>query len=261
VRPGAGPAGLAGPAAVTVERYSPARPLEPAAERWLQQGLVRALPDLRLDHLFAVRPTLFRDVEDLVVPVDAGTGEPLGALGSRWVCTAGGDRVLHIGVQFVAQRRRGESVFGRSWWALLEQVVRRGGFPRISALKTYNPVAYCAMRAYGRLPGAVLFPDVQRVHQDAPTRALATELAAVLAPGHPYDPDSGVLHGVGVPRDLYRTRPTCDDADVNGYFGRVTRPGDRVLCVLHVRDRATEAAILDLFGRRGGPAGAAATRG
>jgi hypothetical protein len=247
----ADPAAGAAPATGLL-RYSAARPLDAGTDRWLKSGLARALPDLSLDTLFRLRPGLFVETDDLVVAVDGPSGEPVAALGSRWVRTPTGARVLHIGVQFVAQRRRGDTLFGRSWWALLEQVVAGGHFPRISALKTYNPVAYCAMRAYGRLPGAVLFPDLQARRQDERLARLAADVAGVLAPRHRYEPGSGVIRGVGVPRDLYRTRPASDDPEVNGYFGRVTRPGDRVLCVLHVRDPATEAAILELFGRSGG---------
>lgn len=233
-----------------LHRFSADRPLTAADDSWLKRGLARALPDLDLAELFRIRPGLFRETDDLVVAADGGTGDAVAALGSRWVHTGGGVAVLHIGVQFVAQRRRGDTLFGRSWYALLEQVVPSAGFPWVSALKTYNPVAYCAMRAYGRLAGAVLFPDVQARRQDEPLRRLAAEVAGVLAPDHPYDPESGVISRIGVPHDLYRTQPTCADDQVGAYFRRVTRPGDRVLCVLHVRDPAVPAAILQLFGRR-----------
>ncbi|SNQ46510.1 conserved hypothetical protein [Frankia canadensis] len=242
-------------------RFSAGRnPLGPAADAWLKAGLARALPDLRMDALFAARPDLFRSAEHLVVCLDTGDGDatgsgdgsgrPVGVLGASWASTADGERFLHIGVQFVARDLRGGAAFSASWLALLDDVVSRAEFPRISVLRTYNPVAYCAMRAYGRLPGAVLYPDPQRERRDARIGDLASRVARALAPGARFDRRSGRLAGIGVPADLYRTRPTSDDDLVNAHFARHTRPGDRILCMVHVRSEQTIQAILDGFSRR-----------
>lgn len=213
------------------------------------------MPDLAMADLFRIRPRLFQETDDLVVAVDAASGGPLAALGTRWVKTRSGVLFLHISVQFIAARWRGGTLFADCWLTLLKQLIRAGEFPRISALKTYNPVAYCAMRSYGRLPGAVFFPEVGGRQEDEEIRRLTTEIAAALAPGHPFDHGSGVITGVGVPRHLYIDRPRCDVAEVNAFFEQNTRPGDRVLCVVHVRDPAAEAAIMNLFTRRTDRAG------
>ncbi|WP_391530308.1 hypothetical protein, partial [Candidatus Frankia nodulisporulans] len=79
--------------------------------------------------------------------------------------------------------------------------------------------------------------------------ALAREIAAALAPHAPFAASSGRLTGIGVPRDLYRTRPRCDDARVNAHFERHTEPGDRILCVVRIPAETVEA-ILANFVRR-----------
>ncbi|WP_239333226.1 hypothetical protein [Frankia sp. CiP3] len=247
-------------------RFSAGRnPLDPAADAWLKAGLATALPDLRMDALFAARPELFRSAEHLVVCLDAsadtsagaglddrgaGGGRPVAVLGASWASTADGERFLHIGVQFVARDLRGGAAFSASWLALLDDVVSTTEFPRISVLRTYNPVAYCAMRAYGRLPGAALYPDPRRERRDARISELAARVARAVAPGAPFDRRSGRLAGIGVPTDLYRTRPTSDDDLVNTHFARHTRPGDRILCMVHVRSEQTIQAILDGFSQR-----------
>ncbi len=232
-------------------------PLGPSEERWLREGLVAALPDLRMAQLFASRPDLLHEAEHLVVGVERDSGQPVSALGASWEHTTDGRPFLHIGVQFVAATLRGGQVFSTSWLALLEEVIATGGFPVLSALRTYNPVAYCAMRAYGELPGAVMYPRVTRNGsapgggsvagppdgRDLAMRALAGEIAATLAPGAAFDPASGLLAGIGVPRELYRERPLSADAAVNAHFARYTSPGDRILCAVHVHDPATAEAI------------------
>ncbi|MCM3921906.1 hypothetical protein ND748_09575 [Frankia sp. AiPs1] len=233
-----------------VVRFSRDCELGPSEDRWLQDGLAAALPDLRMAELFAARPSLFREADHLIVGVDRASGQPVSALGASWTATAAGERFLHIGVQFVDARLRRGPVFSTSWLALLEDVVTAGGFPLLSALRTYNPVAYCAMRAYGRLPGAVMYPEVGPVDQDPDVSRLAGEIATALAPAAPFDPASGRITGIGVPRELYRDRPRCDDAAVNNHFERHTVPGDRILCVVHIRETATADAIVDNFVRR-----------
>ena len=242
------------PAAAGLEHFTARRPLTADADRWLKDGLARMMPDLAMADLFRMRPCLFQETDDLVVATDPVSGGPLGALGTRWLRTRSGVRFLHIAVQFIAASWRGGTLFADCWLTLLKQLVQAGEFPRVSALKTYNPVAYCAMRSYGRLPGSAFFPEIAGP-EDSEIRRLAAEIAAALAPAHSFDHGSGVIAGVGVPRDLYVNRPRCDVAEVNAFFERNTGPGDRVLCVVHVRDPAVEEAIMTMFAKRTGQAG------
>ncbi|KPM57027.1 hypothetical protein ACG83_04295 [Frankia sp. R43] len=229
--------------------HSDDNPLDTGTDRWLKEGLAAALPDLRMTALFEARPDLFRSTEHLVVCTRAD-GRPVAALGASWASTAAAERFLHIGIQFVDRDLRGGAAFSSSWLALLEQVVATAEFPRINVLRTYNPVAYCAMRAYGQLPGAVLYPDPRREQRDARLGELASRVADAVAPGAPFDRRCGRISGIGVPTDLYRARPTCDDPAVNDYFRRHTRPGDRILCMVHIRSSETVTTILDGFTRR-----------
>lgn len=232
-----------------IERFRAGRPVDASTDRWLKEGLGTAMPEMRMADLFAARPGLFREAENLVVAVDVG-GQPLAALGSRWAVTGDGLRFLHIGVQFVSRPHRGGSVFSASWAVLLADLLADGQFPNIAALRTYNPVAYCAMRDYGRLPGAVMFPEMGEAVADPVVARLAGTVAETLAPGADYEPRTGRIRGIGVPTDLYVAEPTCADPGVNRYFARHTRPGDRILCLVHVRSRHTEAAIVAAFDHR-----------
>lgn len=238
---------------VRIERWSGTRPLTEEQDRWLKRGMVEVMPDLRMDELVRLRPALFREPEHLVVARDAEADVPLAVLGSSWQFTAAGERFLHIGVQFVAARLRGGDTFRLSWLEHMAAVLASGHFPSWSALKTFNPVAYCAMRDYGRLPGAVMYPEVQMDSpgRDAALDSVAQCIAGALAPAHAFDPAVGVIRGIGVPRDLYRERPHCRDEQVNAHFAEHVAVGDRQLCIVHVRSKETEAAIMAHFAGRG----------
>lgn len=233
-------------AEIRIERWTKAVGAEQDA--WLKAGLTAGLPELRMSELFACRPDIFQTSEFLVIATDAAGRAPLAVLGACWQSTLSGVRFLHIGVQFVVTAARGSEVFRRSWRELLGAVGASGEFPTISALKTFNPVAYCAMRAYGRLPGAVMYPELER-EPDLATVRLAQQIAQALAPNHAFDPGTGVISDIGLPRDLYRSRPTCEDAAVDDHFRRHLSPGDRLLSVVHVRERRTAADIQQRFGR------------
>ncbi|MFL6130530.1 MAG: hypothetical protein ACJ73E_15890 [Mycobacteriales bacterium] len=239
---------------VRIERWSGTRPLTEEQDRWLKDGMTEVMPDLRMRELLELRPDLFREPEHLVVARDADADVPLAVLGSSWLRTGVGDRFLHIGVQFVAARSRGGDIFRRSWVEHMAAVVAGGHFPVWSALKTFNPVAYCAMRDYGRLPGAVMYPEVQMgsVGRDAELDTVARRIAGTLAPRHRFDPEVGVIRDIGVPRDLYRERPRCRDERVDAHFAEHVAAGDRQLCVVHVRSKRTEDAIMAHFAGGGG---------
>ena len=223
--------------------------VSPDQDSWLKAGLVTGLPELRMAELFACRPDLFQTSEFLVVATDVDGRLPLAVLGASWQGIESGLRFLHIGLQFVVAPARGSPAFRRSWQQLLATVVGGAGeFPAISALKTFNPVAYCAMRAYGRLPGAVMYPELERTADPAMT-GLAAQIAHALAPDHAFDSETGVITGIGVPSDLYRVRPTCEDPVVDDYFRRQLSPGDRLLSVVHVRESRAGTDIQQRFTR------------
>jgi hypothetical protein len=229
--------------------YASDRPLSAEDGQRLQRGLEKAMPDLRIPELFASRPALLTEVEHLVVGAGAD-GQPLSVLGASWKKAEQGQAFLHIAVQFVARSARGTTAFSESWLALLTRLLASSQFPRLSVLKTYNPVAYCAMRTYGALPGASMFPDVTVREQDPELVALGRRLASALDSSAPYDAEIGRLRGIGQPTDLYRSRPTCHDPAVNDYFLRNSSPGDRILCFVDLRNPELEEQILGRFDER-----------
>lgn len=236
-------------APVRIDTWDDEHRIDDERAAWLQRGLVEAMPDLRVADLLVLRPGLLTESQHLVVASDPHSDLPLAVLGSSWKLTGAGRRFLHVGVQFVSPQLRGTDVFRRSWLEHMRIVISHGQFPTLSCLKTYNPVAYCAMRDFGRLPGAVMYPDVTgdgRSDGDG-LRDCAVTIAAVVASDHDFDAETGIIRGVGQPRNLYRQRPLSREQDVNSYFGRHVAEGDRLLCVVEVRSRDTEAAIMQHF--------------
>jgi hypothetical protein len=238
----------------TVVVRLPTRPrLSPEDCERVHAGLAAALPDLRMRELFRLRPDLFRNADYLVAAVDPRLDRVVGVLASQWVELPTGRPCLHILAQFVGARYRGGSVFRRSWTLHFAELLAEGHrFPEVVVLKTYNPVAYCAMYAFSGHEEIRFHPEPGGAHSgDAGMRRLAEEVAATISPGHPFDPATSVIRGVGVPADLYPAIPACSVEPVSAYFRRSVRPGDRVLCVLHVPTEAGVQAILSALGLLG----------
>ncbi|MFC4591371.1 hypothetical protein [Sphaerisporangium corydalis] len=235
---------------VEIRSLVPRRELTQGVEEWLIDGLTAALPDLEMARLFSVRRDMFREADLVTVATRTSDGSAVGALSSRWSVLPSGEPFLHVLTQFIGQRQQRTSTFPRSWgshFAALQGSER--GFPRLIVLKTYNPTVYCAMSAFTRVPGVTIYPQVPAPGgQDASQRRLAMQVARVVAGGHPFDPDSGIIRGIGVPPDLYPALPSSSNKAVNDYFAKVTSPGDRMLCLLTVPTAAAANAILSTFG-------------
>lgn len=229
----------------------PTRPrLSAEDSEWVAAGLVAAMPGLRMRELLTVRPDLLADADYLVAAVDVRIDRVVGVLASQWAALPSGRPCLHIQVQFVGDAYRSGSIFRRSWALHFAELVAEGhDFPEVVVLKTYNPVAYCAINAFSGHPEIAFYPaPAGPPTGDPELGALAAEVARTIAPRHRFDPATGVIHGVGNPRDLYAELPSCSVQPVNDYFTRSTHPGDRVLCVLHVPTRAGRQAILAALG-------------
>jgi hypothetical protein len=244
--------GPARPAAGSIDVVRlPARPALSAADfERVSTGLAATLPDLRMRELFRLRPDLLDGADYLVAATDSATDRVVGVLASRWLELPSGRTCLHILVQFVGAAYRGGSIFRRSWALHFAELLAEGHeFPEVLVLKTYNPVAYCAMQAFSGHPQAAFHPQpAGPAASAARLRSLAVEVAAAVAPGAPFDAEAGALRGIGVPPDLYPRIPACSEPAVSDYFARTVRPGDRVLCVLHARTAAARQAILAALG-------------
>jgi len=211
----------------------PADEFSGPAQSRLVEGLIAALPGLRMRALFAARRDMFNDA-DLITTAESRTGELAGVLASRWVTVGDDLRFLHITSQFVAEGHRHGVVFRRSWADHLATLCAgAGGFPTVSVLKTYNPQVYCAMNSLAAVPGVSFYPAVDHTSSLGLT-GLAVRISRAVSPGHPFDPVAGVIRGAGVPADLYLEPPRSSNQAVNHYFARHARPADRVLCLLSI---------------------------
>jgi hypothetical protein len=222
--------------------------LTPQLESWLVDGLVAALPSLRMAELFALRRDMFRDADLITVAVDEHD-RAVGALCSRWAKLSSGTPFLHVTTQFVGERYRQTATFRHSWAVHLNRVSgpEYYDFPPLLVLKTYNPSVLCSMRGLRRLPGVSVYPAVDGQPTDAATEDLAAEIAQLVSRGHRFDPATGVIRDAGVPSDLYPDLPRSADRAVNDYFAANVSPSDRVLCMLAVSTRAAVLAVRRLF--------------
>lgn len=240
-------------ASIRVTNLVPANDLTSEREAWLIDGLVGSLPSLRMEKLFALRRDMFIEADLITVAVAQPDGTAVGALSSRWAHTADGQRFLHVTTQFVGDAYRNGPIFRQSWATHLKTLyTSRWGFPALTALKTYNPMVYCLMRSLGRLDGVDFYPGVDGVNSSTIEDA-ACRVAHALGEGHPFDPATGVISGIGVPADLYPEMPVSRDSEVNAYFEKTTQSGDRILCMLSVPTKQAVANVLHAFvgsGRR-----------
>ena len=227
--------------------FSPGATVGSSRTAGIAAELADALPDLRIRALFEARPDLLSAAEHVIVAVD-GADRAVGLLAASSVQLPGGVAVLQAMVQFVGVNQRGGRVLRESWTRLLGDVTAERGFPDVVALKTFNPVAYCAMRALGR--SEQVYPALAGP-QEPGMRLLATRVAAAVAAGYPFEPDTGVIRGSGRPTDLYLRRPESSDPEADRHFAAHTRPGDRVLCL--VRFGGADAAQQIHAGLQAGP--------
>jgi hypothetical protein len=236
-------------AAVRITNLIPAVELTAAREARLIDGLVTALPSLKMRELFAVRRDMFREADLITIAVDHATGSAVGALSSRWAELDSGARFLHVTTQFVGDNHRNGAVFRRSWATHLH-AVRAGpnGFPRVIALKTYNPLVFCAMRTISRIAGVIFYPSLDGKPANSGAARLANRVAQAIAAGHPFDPATGIIGGAGVPKDLYSGLPRSADDAVNAHFADKTTPGDRVLCILLFPTQQSANKVMRFFG-------------
>lgn len=234
---------------VGVSTLVPARDWTPQIDRWLREGLIAALPGLKMAELFSARPGLFRDADLVTLATGESDRSVIGALASRWCALPSGRPFLHILAQFVGERYRHGVVFRRSWASHFSALA---SVPGLIVLKTANPVVYCAMRSFTRIPEITMYPDIplgsRTAEPDTGTARLAAQVAEEIAPGHPFCAPTAVIRDAGVPPDLYPRLPESAASEVNEYFNGTIRPQDRVLCMLTVPTPRAGSLILGAFG-------------
>jgi len=232
-----------------ISNLVPHRALTADLEDSITAGLIASLPTLKMRTLFAQRRDMFREADLITLATDTTDRTVIGALSSRWCTTPSGGRFLHILTQFVGERYQGGIAFPRSWGSHFAQLYRDWSeFPDLLVLKTYNPVVYCVMRAFTRVPGVTFYPEIRDERHDPGAADRAGGIAKIIAPDHAFDPETGVIRDVGDPPDLYPSLPESRNPKVNEYFALHARPGDRILCMLSVPTADAGGMILDVFG-------------
>lgn len=129
-----------------------------------------------------------------------------------------------------------------------------GGFTDLLALKTYNPISYCALRIFSAIPGTGFYPGIDGQAPSAAVQRLLQKAAATLNPECVYDPRTSVIKdcAYGVTEQFYIQRPICRDKRVNEYFRRHLSPHDRLLCGLYLESDQAKARLLRKLGWHAG---------
>jgi hypothetical protein len=232
-----------------ISNLVPHRALTPDVEDSITAGLIASLPALKMRTLFDQRRDMFREADLITIATDTKDRTVIGALSSRWCTTPSGGRFLHILTQFVGERYQGGIAFPRSWGSHFARLYGDWSeFPDLLVLKTYNPIVYCVMRTFTRVPGVTFYPEIREGRDDPDAAGRAAEIAKVVAPDHVFAQETGVISGIGDPPDLYPSLPESRNTKVNEYFARHARPGDRILCMLSVPTPDAAGMILDVFG-------------
>lgn len=233
--------------------YTKGPALSPASQARVVQGLVESFPSLRIADFFRIKRAWFAELDHLFIAFRHDSQDVVGILASRW-CRAAGVHFLQVSILLIAAPYQRTALIKHLWRYQIEKLVEPPGtFPTVIAYRTYNPVAFTALRAFARLPGVTLYPRIEG-EQDVATMALAVQIAHGISPGLPFDPETGVIKGAGVPRDFYPTPPLTRRADVRRYFSRHLAPGDRLLCLLRFDSPLSQARLFRTFGLIADPA-------
>ena len=216
---------------------------------WVEAGLRRALPHLRIREYFASKPDILSSSDLVVIASEHDSGECEAVLAARWHRER--HPFLHLTTLLVGARYQRSSLVRRMLALMWERLAAAPeGLPVTVALRTYNPSSYAAIRAFSRIGGVRLYPNVHGGEQEIDLRQLAAQIAPVISPECEFRSDTGVVVGGAgsVPSDFYPEMPSTSDGAVNDYFCRVLRPVDRLLCVLVVESRSAQARILKTLG-------------
>jgi hypothetical protein len=229
-------------------RHACGAELDDTEHRAWQASVIRGMPELRLAELFRLKPDLLRECDHVVTASDC-QGEFAGVVATRWF--AGHPAFLQLAISLIQGRHQRGSLLRELWHTAFQAVVDGlRSFPAVIALRTYNPAAFQAMRAFALIPGVAIYPRIDGGEQDPAMMQLAGAVAEHVAGKSAFDPRTGVLARAGVPLDFYAALPDGGRDNVRRYFRAHVAAGDRLLCVLCAKDPAARQRICDAFGLR-----------
>lgn len=253
-------------------------------ERWLASA-IRQMPELKLAELFRLKPDQLRECDHVVTATDSD-GEFAGVVAARWFALCqlpsgalaasplvvaprpgtrdpfgdwpegfgGNTQFLQLAISLIQSRHQRSPLLRMLWRAAFQAVVAGPRpFPAVIALRTYNPAAFQAMRAFALIPGVEIYPRIDG-DQDPSMLRLAAAVADHLGGTSRFDPHTGVLERAGVPLDFYAALPEGGRENVRSYLLAHLAPGDRLLCILRAAEQATRQRICDAFGLHTRPA-------
>lgn len=209
----------------------------------LRGDVVAAFPEYKLSVYFRERPGIFETADYVVAAVESGGGPLAGLLVATWR-ELDGEPFLHVQMNLITVSHQRSGLLLGLWQVLVRRLLLGAlGFPRLLAIKTYNPMVYSSLRVLCRAAGATLYPRLDGA-QDPAMAGIAAAVAHELCPELEFDGPVGVVRGAGVPRDFYPSLPFTNKRDVRVYFEQNVRPGDRVLCLVRLASGTVPAVVL-----------------
>lgn len=224
-------------------------------DRTLKGDLARALPSLRMDDYFRIKPDTFRGADHVVASFDSA-GRADGTIVSAWRRLSDGTPFVHLVTAFVGETQQGSELLWQMWAVHWEAVAASwGGCPGLIAFRTYNPRSFRALGGFARIEGAEFYPSIPLTPAGQPLGELAEAVAAVISEGFHLDVATGVVRGgaVGVPVDFYPSLQLTRSDVVNEYFREEVRPVDRVLCMLRLGTETARARFMEASSTGRGP--------
>ncbi|MEH2082227.1 MAG: hypothetical protein V7K89_20280 [Nostoc sp.] len=229
---------------------TPKQLIQPAIKEWIVQGLIQAMPTLKIEQYFQAKQNWFEECDYLIVAVEAISNDLIAILASSWV-EMDSLPFLHVKIQMIADRYQKTHLLKRMWGFHLYKVSQEHfGFPSIVALKTCHPAVFSAMRVFSRFDGVQMYPRIDGEIPKLEMNEIACLIAKSICPGLEFCLHTGVIKNASVPIDFYPSLPTTKKPDIGYYFQNNLTPVDRLLCILHISTDLAKHRILQSLDKK-----------
>ena len=210
--------------------------------------LRRVMPDHGVAQYFASQPGIFKSYDHLAITIDRQNGDVVGLIGSKWLKFHDGRPFLYIWTAMIGNAYRGSDLFAalvQLHFASIRAI--EGGLPEVIATKTYNPAVYgLVKKIFLRAEGVALYPELESAEVPAPhLRRLACDVASVVAPKLPFDPETSVVKGgqAVLAPDYFPCMQKTSRTAVWDHFQKYLAREDQVLCAIHIPTQSAEALV------------------
>lgn len=219
---------------------------------WLGDRIVadlrRVMPDYGVAQYFGSQPGIFKSYDHLAITINRQTGGVVGLIGSKWLKFHDERPFLYIWTAMIGNEYRGSDLFPtlvQLHFASIRAI--EGRLPEVIATKTYNPAVYGLIKKiFLRADGVTLYPELESAAVSAPhLRQLACDVASVVAPTLPFDPETSVVKGgqAVLAPDYFPYMQKTSRAAVWDHFQKHVAREDQILCAIHIPPQSADALV------------------